>query len=94
MRSSIVMVVPAKPERTKKEWMFMYVFEMKMWFIIPAMSLFIGTAVFIIEQESKHSDRSVPQLIGDVLWFSLNLVFLGESKCLYSETTPQFNFNF
>ncbi|KAL8141129.1 hypothetical protein V2J09_007150 [Rumex salicifolius] len=78
MRSSMVMVVPAKSERTKKAWMFMDVFETKMWFIIPAMSLFIGTAVFIIEHETQLSDRSIPQLIGDVLWFSLNLVFLGE----------------
>ncbi|GAB4852154.1 hypothetical protein Ancab_016344 [Ancistrocladus abbreviatus] len=84
VKSGIALVVPTKPNNTKETWMFMHVFEAKMWIIIPSFSLFIGFVVWLIEhgENPEFGDGSFSQQIGTVFWFSFSVLFFQQKESL------------
>ncbi|KAL8141128.1 hypothetical protein V2J09_007149 [Rumex salicifolius] len=87
VKSGLALVVPVKPDRTKETWMFMEVFELKMWLLIPSTSLFIGFVVWLIEHQDHNPEfdqRSLSEQLGTILWFSFAVLFFAQKESLKS----------
>lgn len=75
------MVVTTESEKSKELWAFMSVFKKEMWFILGAMSMFIGIVIWLIEQpENPDFGGSCIEQLGTMFWFSVTVLFFVQSK--------------
>lgn len=85
MNSGIVMVVTTESEKSKELWAFMSVFKKEMWFILGAMSMFIGIVIWLIEQpENPDFGGSFIEQLGTMFWFSVTVLFFVQREPLRS----------
>ncbi|GAB2221248.1 hypothetical protein Drorol1_Dr00012421 [Drosera rotundifolia] len=82
--SGINLVVPTKPDYPRDIWMFMEVFDAKLWLLIPSFSLFIGFVIWVIEQgvNPDFGTGSLSQQVGTTLWFSFTVLFFLQKESL------------
>ncbi|GAB2293769.1 hypothetical protein Dimus_027982 [Dionaea muscipula] len=86
VKSGIALVVTTIPDYTKETWMFMEVFQTKMWLLIPSFSLFIGFVVWLIENGDNpdFGTGSFSQQVGTTIWFSFTVLFFVQREALKS----------
>ncbi|XVF36282.1 hypothetical protein REPUB_Repub19eG0044700 [Reevesia pubescens] len=78
--SGLSMVVTAKPDKSKEQWMFLETFTRRMWLITVAMHIFIGFVIWLIE----HGENPDLKTFGAVLWFSITVIFFAQREPLRS----------
>ncbi|KAL1100235.1 hypothetical protein V6Z11_D05G215600, partial [Gossypium hirsutum] len=71
LESGLIMVVTAKPDKSKERWVFLETFTRRMWLITIAMHTFIGFVIWLIE----HAENPDLTRFGAVLWFSVTVLF-------------------
>ncbi|KAB2030189.1 hypothetical protein ES319_D05G213700v1 [Gossypium barbadense] len=71
LESGLIMVVTAKPDKSKERWVFLETFTRRMWLITIAMHTFIGFVIWLIE----HAENPNLTRFGAVLWFSVTVLF-------------------
>ncbi|MBA0866832.1 hypothetical protein Goshw_024833 [Gossypium schwendimanii] len=71
LESGLIMVVTAKPDKSKERWVFLETFTRRMWLITIAIHTFIGFVIWLIE----HAENPDLTRFGAVLWFSVTVLF-------------------
>lgn len=87
--SGLVMVVSLKPDRVKRNWMFMKAFTKKTWLLMLFMHLSICSIVWLIENE--HGQNPEFKGFGAMLWYSTTVLFFAHSKSHYSIIQKKFS---
>ncbi|KAL1170469.1 hypothetical protein V6Z11_A05G215700 [Gossypium hirsutum] len=80
LESGLIMVVTAKPDKSKERWVFLETFTRRMWLITIAMQTFIGFVIWLIE----HAENPNLTRFGAVLWFSITVLFFAHREPLRS----------
>nr|KJB58505.1 hypothetical protein B456_009G212500 [Gossypium raimondii] len=80
LESGLIMVVTAKPDKSKEQWVFLETFTRRMWLITIAMHTFIGFVIWLIE----HAENPDLTRFGAVLWFSVTVLFFEHREPLRS----------
>ncbi|KAB2082648.1 hypothetical protein ES319_A05G211900v1 [Gossypium barbadense] len=80
LESGLIMVVTAKPDKSKERWVFLETFTRRMWLITIAMHTFIGFVIWLIE----HAENPNLTRFGAVLWFSITVLFFAHREPLRS----------
>lgn len=80
--TGIVMVVKVKPDVTNTRLMVFKAFELKMWMLMAALSVFTGVGIWLNEYANNNPEfrGPLPQNIGSMLWFSVTILSFVQSK--------------
>ncbi|MBA0775279.1 hypothetical protein Gotri_010434 [Gossypium trilobum] len=80
LESGLIMVVTAKPDKSKERWVFLETFTRRMWLITISMHTFIGFVIWLIE----HAENPDLTRFGTVLWFSVTVLFFEHNKLSFT----------
>nr|XP_004292814.2 PREDICTED: glutamate receptor 2.9-like isoform X1 [Fragaria vesca subsp. vesca]XP_011458929.1 PREDICTED: glutamate receptor 2.9-like isoform X1 [Fragaria vesca subsp. vesca]XP_011458930.1 PREDICTED: glutamate receptor 2.9-like isoform X1 [Fragaria vesca subsp. vesca] len=80
--SGLEMIVPVKSDKLKEKWMFMKAFSKTMWFLMIIIHLSVCFVVCFIENE--HGQNFELKRIGDILWFSVTVLFFAQRERVQS----------
>ena len=74
--SGLLMIVKEKTKIWKEIWAFMKTFTTTMWIILPISHIFIISVVWLVKDDSGDD----PSGFGEMLWFSITVIFYAQSK--------------
>jgi hypothetical protein len=75
------MLVAMKSDKSHHHWWFLKVYTREMWFLMAAMTVFTGFAIWIVEHETERgfNGSSITQ-IGSILWYSVSILTSAQGK--------------
>ena len=74
--SGLLMIVKEETKIWKEIWAFMRTFTTTMWIILPISHIFIISVVWLVKEDSSDDLSG----FGEMLWFSITVVFYAQSK--------------
>jgi len=75
------MLVTMKSDKSHHRWWFLKVYTKEMWFLMAAMTIFTGFAIWVVEHETERgfNGSSITQ-IGSILWYSVSILTSAQGK--------------